>query len=168
MINLSFLDKTVIMPIIHIIKKNITKQPEILNITVPTTAEVFLTQTTHESQTVSFNQSALLSGHDNGTADSSFPVAAVIVPVLVLVGIVVLLGSIFIIYMYYKKIKEWMGRRFGEPRADIEMTTRKEQTVETADQRERDAVVSFIDPDSKDSQANTSFAPLLGTGDGDV
>lgn len=95
MINLSFSDKTVIMSMIRIIKKDITKKPEILNITVPTTAEVSLSQTTHERQTLGFNQSALLSGHDNGSADSSFSVAAVIVSVLVIVGIVVWLGYIF-------------------------------------------------------------------------
>lgn len=153
------------MPIIHIIRKNITKQPDIFNITVPTTAEVSLSQTTHERQTLNFNQSDLLSGHDNGTADSSFPVAAVIVPVLVIVivGIVVWLG-----YIFRKKIKDWMNRRFGKPRADIEMTTRNEQTVSTADQSERDPDESSTDPDSQHSQANTTFEPLLGPVNGDV
>lgn len=158
-----FLDKTVIMSMIRIIKKDITKKPEILNITVPTTAEVSLSQTTHERQTLGFNQSALLSGHDNGSADSSFSVAAVIVSVLVIVGIVVWLG-----YIFRKKIKDWMGRRFGKPRADIEMTTRNEQTVSTADQSERDPDMSSTDPDSQHSQAKTTIEPLLGPVNGDV
>lgn len=160
------------MSMIHYIKKNITKKLEIFNITVPTTADVSLSQTTHESQTLSFNQSALLSTHDKGTADSPFPVAAVIVTVLVIVGIVAF--SLFG-YIFRKKIKNWIGRRFGEPRSDIEMTTVETadqepradielttMTAETTDQSERDPDVSSTDP------ANTSSAALLGPGNGNV
>lgn len=165
------------MAIFHIIKKDITKQPDALNITVPTTPEVSLSQTTHESQTLSFNQSALLSSHDNGTADSSFQVAVVIVAVLVLVVAFSSLG-----YIYRKKMKKWLGHRFGKPRAesDIEMATRTEQTVETADQEPRADIElttmtvettdqSDRDPDvSSTDPANTSSAALLGPGNGDV
>lgn len=160
------------MPIFHIIRKDITKQPDASNITVPTTPEVSLSQTTHESQTLSFNQSALLSSHDKGTADSPFPVAVVIVTVLVIVGIV---AFSWFGYIFRKKIKNWIGRRFGEPRSDIEMTTVETadqepradielttMTVETTDQIERDPDVSSTDP------ANTSSAALLGPGNGDV
>lgn len=152
------------MTIIHIIKKNTTEKSEVLHNTVPTT-EVSLSQTTPESHTQSLNQSALLSSQDDGTAGSSFPIAAVIVSLLVVVGICVflLLG-----YIFRKKIKAWMCRRFGEPRTDIELTTMTEQTPETADHSERDPDVSSTDQDSKVSQANISFAPLLGPGNSDV
>lgn len=165
------------MPMYHIIKEDTTKKPNVLNITVASTAEVSMSQTTHEGQTPSFNQSALLSGHGNGTTDSSFPVAAVIVAMLVLVGIAAFL---WLGYIFRKRIKDWIGRRFVKPRADIEMTTRSEQTVETADQEPRADIElttmtvettdqSDRDPDvSSTDPANTSSAALLGPGNGDV
>lgn len=161
------------MSMIHIVKKNITKKPEIFNITVPTINDVSLSQTTHESQTLSFNQSALLSTHDKGTADSPFPVVVVIVTVLVIVGIV---AFSWFGYIFRKKIKNWICRRFGAPRADNKMTPRTEQTVETADQEPRaDIKLTTMTAETADQSdrdpddpANTSSAALLGPGNGDV
>lgn len=135
---------------IHII----TKKPEVFNITAPTTAEVSWSQTMPESKTQSLNQSY------NGTKDSSFPTAAVIVPLLV---IVVICALVFLGLMLRKKRKTWMCRSFksGKPGGDVELKSMAMQTPTRAGYSERDPDVRSNDPDSKDSQANNRFAPLL-------
>lgn len=163
--NLSFQTRPdIIMPMIHYITKN----PEVLKITVQTTAKVALSHSTPKTHTESLNQSALLSNQDNGMADSSFPIdAAVVVAVAVLViGALVLLGFIF-----RKKIKTWTCRiiKLEKPGGDaLEMKNISVQNPTTAGYNEGDPVASSIDQKSKESQANTSFAPLLEPGDGDV
>lgn len=154
-----------IMPMIHYVTKN----PEVLKITVQTTAKVSLSHTTPKTHTQSLNESALLSNQDNGTADSSFPIdAAVVVAVAVLVIgalVLVLLGFIF-----RKKIKTLTCRilKLEKPGGDaLEMKNISVQNPTTAGHNEGDPVVSSIDQRSKESQANTSFAPLLEPGDGD-
>lgn len=147
------------MPMIHYA----TKKLEVLKITVQTTAKVFFSHSTPKTHT----QSLKLSNQDNGTADSSFPIdAAVVVAVAVIVtGALALLGFIF-----RKKIKTWTCRilKLEKPGGDaLEMKNITVQNPTTADHNEGDPVASSIDQKSKDSQANTSFAPLLEPGDGD-
>lgn len=153
------------MPMIHYA----TKKLEVLKITVQTTAKVFLSHSTPKTHTQSLNESALLSNQDNGMADSSFPIdAAVVVAVaVVVIGalVLVLLGFIF-----RKKIKTWACRilELEKPEGDaLEMKNITVQNPTTAGHNEGDTVVSSIDQKSKESQANTSFAPLLEPGDGD-
>lgn len=164
--NLSFQTRPdiIIMPMIHYV----TKKLEVLKITVQTTAKVALSHSTPKTHTQSLNQSALLSNQDNGMADSSFPIdAAVVVAVAVIViGALALLGFIF-----RKKIKTWTCRilKLEKPGGDaLEMKNITVQNPTTADHNEGDPVASSIDQKSKESQANTSFAPLLEPGDGDV
>lgn len=165
--NLSFQTRPdIIMPMIHYITKN----PEVLKITVQTTAKVSVSHSTPKTHTQSLNQSALLSNQYNGMADSSFPIdAAVVVAVAVIVIgalVLVLLGFIF-----RKKIKTWACRilKLEKPEGDaLEMKNITVQNPTTAGHNEGDPVVSSIDQKSKESQANTSFAPLLEPGDGDV
>lgn len=142
-----------------------TKKLEVLKITVQTTAKVFLSHSTPKTHTQSLNESALLSNQDNGTADSSFPIDAAVVVAVIVIGALALLGFIF-----RKKIKTWTCRilKLEKPGGDaLEMKNITVQNPTTADHNEGDPVASSIDQKSKDSKANTSFAPLLEPGDGD-
>lgn len=123
-----------------------------------------MSPSTHESQAQG-NQSAFLSNQENRTVDTSFPTATVIIPVL---GLVVISALLLLGFMFRKKIKTWICRRFDKSSDDAELANMRGQTPPKICIREKDPDMSSTDPTSSNSQANTSFSPLLAQGNGDV
>lgn len=111
--------------------------------TFSTTAEVNLSNPTQDSH--GLNQSDTL----RNIEDSSFPFAAVVVPVLIgLVVVVLVLG-----YKFRDTLRDRIHRNSQENRNSIELTV-KEAPDTSADLNE-------TDHDSNEDQANRSVLPLM-------
>lgn len=125
------------MTMLHYIGKNTTSSSA-----VSTTAEVNLSNTTQGSQ--GLNQSDTLRNVD----DSPFPFAAVVVPVLI--GLAVVLVVVLVIgYKFRDNLRDWINCNSQENRNNIDLTVEEGPDLNEADQ------------DTNEDQANTSVLPLM-------
>lgn len=98
--------------------------------------------TTQGSQ--GLNQSDTLRNVD----DSPFPFAAVVVPVLI--GLAVVLVVVLVIgYKFRDNLRDWINRNSQENRNNIDLTVEEGPDLNEADQ------------DTNEDQANTSVLPLM-------
>lgn len=120
------------MAMLYYIGKNTTSSSA-----VSTTAN-----TTQGSQ--GLNQSDTLRNVD----DSPFPFAAVVVPVLI--GLAVVLVVVLVIgYKFRDNLRDWINRNSQENRNNIDLTVEEGPYLNEADQ------------DTNEDQANTSVLPLM-------
>lgn len=120
------------MAMLYYIGKNTTSSSA-----VSTTAN-----TTQGSQ--GLNQSDTLRNVD----DSPFPFAAVVVPVLI--GLAVVLVVVLVIgYKFRDNLRDWINRNSQENRNNIDLTVEEGPDLNEADQ------------DTNEDQANTSVLPLM-------
>lgn len=120
------------MAMLYYIGKNTTSSSA-----VSTTAN-----TTQGSQ--GLNQSDTLRNVD----DSAFPFAAVVVPVLI--GLAVVLVVVLVIgYKFRDNLRDWINRNSQENRNNIDLTVEEGPDLNEADQ------------DTNEDQANTSVLPLM-------
>lgn len=125
------------MTMLHYIGKNTTSSSA-----VSTTAEVNLSNPTQESH--GLNQSGTLRNVD----DSPFPFAAVVVPVLI--GLAVVLVVVLVIgYKFRDNLRDWINCNSQENRNNIDLTVEEGPDLNEADQ------------DTNEDQANTSVLPLM-------
>lgn len=125
------------MTMLHYIGKNTTSSSA-----VSTTAEVNLSNPTQESH--GLNQSDTLRNVD----DSPFPFAAVVVPVLI--GLAVVLVVVLVIgYKFRDNLRDWINRNSQENGNNIDLTVEEGPDLNEADQ------------DTNEDQANTSVLPLM-------
>lgn len=125
------------MTMLHYIGKNKTSSSA-----VSTTAEVNLSNPTQESH--GLNQSDTLRNVD----DSAFPFAAVVVPVLI--GLAVVLVVVLVIgYKFRDNLRDWINCNSQENRNNIDLTVEEGPDLNEADQ------------DTNEDQANTSVLPLM-------
>lgn len=125
------------MTMLHYIGKNTTSSSA-----VSTTAEVNLSNPTQESH--GLNQSDTLRNVD----DSAFPFAAVVVPVLI--GLAVVLVVVLVIgYKFRDNLRDWINCNSQENRNNIDLTVEEGPDLNEADQ------------DTNEDQANTSVLPLM-------
>lgn len=125
------------MTMLHYIGKNTTSSSA-----VSTTAEVNLSNPTQESH--GLKQSDTLRNVD----DSAFPFAAVVVPVLI--GLAVVLVVVLVIgYKFRDNLRDWINCNSQENRNNIDLTVEEGPDLNEADQ------------DTNEDQANTSVLPLM-------
>lgn len=125
------------MTMLHYIGKNTTSSSA-----VSTTAEENLSNPTQESP--GLNQSDTLRNVD----DSAFPFAAVVVPVLI--GLAVVLVVVLVIgYKFRDNLRDWINCNSQENRNNIDLTVEEGPDLNEADQ------------DTNEDQANTSVLPLM-------
>lgn len=125
------------MAMLYYIGKNITSSSA-----DSTTAEGNLSNPTQGSQ--GFNQSDTLRNVD----DSPFPFAAVVVPVLI--GLAVVLVVVLVIgYKFRDNLRDWINCNSQENRNNIDLTVEEGPDLNEADQ------------DTNEDQANTSVLPLM-------
>lgn len=125
------------MTMLHYIGKNTTSSSA-----VSTTAEVNLSNPTQESH--GLNQSDTLRNVD----DSAFPFAAVVVPVLI--GLAVVLVVVLVIgYKFRDNLRDWINCNSQENRNNIDLTVEEGPDLNVADQ------------DTNEDQAKTSVLPLM-------
>lgn len=128
------------MTMLHYIGKNTTSSSA-----VSTTAEVNLSNPTQESH--GLNQSDTLRNVD----DSAFPFAAVVVPVLI--GLAVVLVVVLVIgYKFRDNLRDWINCNSQENRNNIDLTVEEGPDLNEADQDQTS---------TNEDQANTSFLPLM-------
>lgn len=122
---------------LHYIGKNTTSSSA-----VSTTAEVNLSNPTQESH--GLNHSDTLRNVD----DSPFPFAAVVVPVLI--GLAVVLVVVLVIgYKFRDNLRDWINCNSQENRNNIDLTVEEGPDLNEANQ------------DTNEDQANTSVLPLM-------
>lgn len=125
------------MTMLHYIGKNTTSSSA-----VSTTAEVNLSNPAQGSH--GLNQSDTLRNVD----DSAFPFAAVVVPVLI--GLAVVLVVVLVIgYKFRDNLRDWINCNSQENRNNIDLTVEEGPDLNEADQ------------DTNEDQANTSVLPLM-------
>lgn len=125
------------MTMLHYIGKNTTSSSA-----VSTTAEVNLSNPTQESH--GLNHSDTLRNVD----DSPFPFAAVVVPVLI--GLAVVLVVVLVIgYKFRDNLRDWINCNSQENRNNIDLTVEEGPDLNEANQ------------DTNEDQANTSVLPLM-------
>lgn len=123
------------MTMLHYIGKNKTSSSA-----VSTTAEVNLSNPAQGSH--GLNQSDTLRNVD----DSPFPVAAVVVPVLI--GLAVVLVVVLVIgYKFRDNLRDWINCNSQENRNNIDLTVEEGPDLNEADQ--------------DTNEANTSVLPLM-------
>lgn len=124
------------MAMLYYIGKNTTS-----NSAVSTTAEVNLSNPTQGSH--GLNQSDTLRNID----DSSSPCAAVVVPVLI--GLAVLVVVLVLVYKFRDNLRDRIHRNSQENRNNIDLTVEEGPDLNEADR------------DTNEDQANTSVLPLM-------